>query len=250
VQVVAVDGETAGADADAAIERAADLPPAAPVDEPVVDVGDDAAPDLRATDIGVVVDPDRPAENVPLPLPLPMPGTVAVVGDSLTVSAADEIDVALTDAGLEVLAVDGLENRRMVRGGAETRPGVDAIDDILAAGHEPELWIVALGTNDVGNGIDEPHFSDDVEAVLRGVPTGAPVIWIDLFIRDRPRLVAQANDAIRSVSAIRPGTLVVDWNGLGDAPGIVTSDGVHLTEAGQDLFAATMAAAVDALFVG
>ena len=51
--------------------------------------------------------------------------------------------------GIDVLAVDGLENRRMVRGGTDVPPGVDAIGDILVAGHEPELWVIALGTNDV-----------------------------------------------------------------------------------------------------
>ena len=62
--------------------------------------------------------------------------------------------------------------------------------------------------------------------------------------------MADANDAIRSVSAIRSATLVVDWHAFGDDPGIITRDGVHLTDAGQGLFAATMASAVHALFVG
>jgi lysophospholipase L1-like esterase len=182
VEVVAIDAEepTAAPDAGTASGEARQ-PPLVPDADP----GDDVAAEVAATEIGVVVDPGRPGGSVPLPLPLPMPGTVAVVGDSLTLSAVDEIEDALTGAGLEVLAVDGVESRRMVRGGSEIPPGVDAIDDILTAGHEPELWIIALGTNDVGNGIDEPQFSDDVAAVLTTVPAGAPVPSMPCSTADR-----------------------------------------------------------------
>jgi lysophospholipase L1-like esterase len=181
-------------------------------------------------------------------LPQSMPKSVAVVGDSLTLAAETEIENALSQLGLDVLVVDGVESRRMVRGGSALLPGVDAIDGVLDAGLEPELWIIALGTNDVGSGSSPDSFHDDVAAVLASVPPGAPVVWIDLWIRDRSAAVAEANRALRSIAALRPATRVGDWFSHGDDPGIITDDGIHLTAAGERLFAASMASAVDSMF--
>lgn len=199
--------------------------------------------------VGVVTGDDASSDVVAIePVSQPMPSSVAVVGDSLTLAAENEIEAALTRLGLDVLVIDGLESRRMVRGGSELPPGVDAIDDVLDAGLEPELWIIALGTNDIGSGSSPDSFDDDVVSVLTRIPPGAPVIWVDLWIRDRSAATAEANGAIRSVAALRPAMRVVDWHTHGDDPGIITRDGIHLTEDGQRLFAASMASVVDAMF--
>ena len=177
-----------------------------------------------------------------------MPATVAVVGDSLTLSAYDEIEAELSGLGLRVTAIDGVESRRMVRGGSEPPPGTDAIEAILADGQAPDLWIIALGTNDVGAQASTSEFRDDVATILRLIPAGAPVIWVDLWIRDLSDDVVEANDLIRSVVAVRPHTEVVDWFTHGDDEGVITGDGVHLTDAGRERFATSMADAVDAMF--
>ena len=195
-----------------------------------------------------VVEPSREAATDSLGAPLP--ATVAVVGDSLTLSAEGEITQALTELGLEVLVIDGIESRRMVNGGRDLPAGTDAIDEIVESGESPELWIVALGTNDVGAQVSSRSFADDVAEVLTRIPAGAPVIWVDVWIRDRAPAAAEANRTIRSVTAMRPATLVVDWYRHGEGPGVISRDGVHLTDDGQRLFAATMAAGVESMFAG
>lgn len=176
--------------------------------------------------------------------PVPAPRTVAVVGDSLTRSARDQIDAALSGLGLEVLAIDGVESRRMVRGGRDLPPGADAIDDLVAFGIRPDLWVVALGTNDVGAEASPAEYRDDVAILLSHVPAGAPVVWVDVWIRDQDDDVLVANDALRDVAAIRPGTTVVDWHRHGAEPGIITDDGIHLTDVGRERFAGAIAGAV------
>ena len=177
-----------------------------------------------------------------------LPATVAVVGDSLTLSAHDQIETALAGLGIDVVAIDGVESRRMVSGGSSRPPGVDAIDAIVADGTRPDLWIIALGTNDVGAESGSDKFRDDVLTVLRHVPPGDPVIWIDLFIRNRVDAVTAANDTLRTVLSVRPDSEVADWFARGDDPGTITSDGIHLTDAGRVRFAATMADTVVAMF--
>lgn len=217
-----------------------------------------ARPDVARSTTGAGAEATGPAaRSVPPPLDVdeivaaadghPMPTTAAVVGDSLTLSAVDEITDALDALGLEAV-VDGMENRRLVRGSSDLPSGTDAIEAILDAG-PPELWVVALGTNDVGAQVSDDDFLSDLVEVLRLVPDDAPLVWVDLWIRDRPDQIATANRTIRSALGRRSApTVVVDWHSHGEEPGVIVGDGVHLTEEGQRRFAGSIAAAVESMF--
>ncbi len=191
-------------------------------------------------------DRDRSGSTVrsPVAADTRLPGSVAIVGDSLTLSAEDELEAALSAMGVMVMAIDGVESRRMAKGGSDLPPGTDAIDEIVDGGAVPDLWIIALGTNDVGAQVSVDDFRDDVASVLRRIPAGAPVIWVDIWIRDRADAAVEANEAIRSVLAVRPNSFVVDWHAWGYVPDTITGDGVHLTDLGQQRFAATIVSAV------
>jgi lysophospholipase L1-like esterase len=175
---------------------------------------------------------------------LPKPETVAVVGDSLTLSAVEELDAWLTDLGLDVLVIDGVENRRMTHRTRTVSSGADAISAILAD-ESPDLWVIALGTNDVGGGT--PALRDDVRTILDLIPDRVPVVWVDLWIRDLADEIVDDNQAIRSIVATRPRSIVVNWHSFGDDDGLIAGDGVHLTSSGQRMFAASIAARIDEL---
>lgn len=176
------------------------------------------------------------------------PSTVAVVGDSLTKSADDEIVRALVRRGLHVLEVDGLESRRMSRGSTRLPPGTEAVEAI-ASSMEPGVWVVALGTNDVASDESLDDFRAEMREVLDLIPPDDPVIWVDVWIAGREEVVARANRMIRVELARRSGgSAVVDWYSHGTEDGIITADGVHLTQAGQELFADSIATSVDVLF--
>ena len=184
----------------------------------------------------------RAADGV-VPVPS-FPSTVAVVGDSLTLSARDEITAELTDLGLEVLIVDGVESRRMTAGSSSLPSGLDAIEAIRDefADDEPDLWVIALGTNDVGAQVDDERFDDDVRATLAAIGQDAPVVWVDLWIRDRRDDVVAANGAIRGAVGERSAPSgVVGWFAHGAGDGVITGDGVHLTDRGQEVFATAIA---------
>jgi lysophospholipase L1-like esterase len=180
---------------------------------------------------------------------LDMPATVAVVGDSLTVAATDEITVALSRVGVRAVIVDGRESRRMASGNSDRPSGISAIEDILDE-RRPDLWVVALGTNDVGAAVGADRFRTDVRETLAVIPPDAPVVWVDVWIRDRLDAVVEANAVLRRELAGRPApTAVVDWFSSGSVDGVITGDGVHLTDAGQARFATEIADAVVALAV-
>jgi hypothetical protein len=191
--------------------------------------------------------PDQPSDNPPTTvgeppttttLPLrerpPMPETAVVIGDSIAKSAQDIVSDSIELQGIELLEFDAMESRRMAMwGGADLPSGAAAIDDVIDAGDEPELWIVALGTNDVGAGTDPQTVRDDIDEILDLIPDDAHLIWIDAWVRDLDQRARAFNLLLRATLADRPDTLVLDWHELAETDGLVQDDGVHLTERGR-----------------
>lgn len=200
-----------------------------------------------------VVEPAEPvvgAADVIVEAVEPRPTTAAVVGDSLTVSAQDEIESALDSAGFEAVEVDGREGRRMTHGRSDLTPGVDVVADILTRS-QPDLWVIALGTNDVASVDDLGGFRSEMRSILDLLPSDADVIWVDLWIRERPDAIAEANRLIRAeLRSWSGGATVVDWYVHGLDDGVITADGVHLTPLGQQLYADSIVAAIDVMFTG
>jgi lysophospholipase L1-like esterase len=175
-----------------------------------------------------------------------LPDSAAVVGDSLTESAKQEIGAYLEGLGVDTIMIDGAKNRRMADGN-HPDPGVDIVERIARV-TEPEVWVIALGTNDVGAEVSPDQYAADIETLLAEVPEGAPVVWVDVWIRDRKDQVVAANHVLRDTLATRPDTIVADWFSHGEDPGIIADDGIHLTSDGRFVFAATIAASVADLF--
>src|SRR5699024_6467740 len=79
--------------------------------------------------------------------------TVVVIGDSLTEGSHDAIAEAIPAEGYDPLLIDGVSGRRASADPQDgPNPGVDAIDHAKETGHDPDAWVIALGTNDV------PHY--------------------------------------------------------------------------------------------
>lgn len=237
-----ITSQSGGVDADADADVAAPDRGGAPVG--------DADGDRRAAPVTSDDPPSPGLENHPGSLgALSMPATVAVVGDSLTVAATDEIVAALTRAGVRAVVVDGKVSRRMTSSSRDLPSGAAAIETILGE-HEPDLWVVALGTNDVGAGVQPERFVDDLRTTVAAIPRTAPLVWVDVWVRDRLEDVVEANTLLRAeLGRRRAPTAVADWFSAGTMEGVITGDGIHLTQAGQDRFASAITDAVVALAV-
>jgi len=220
---------------DPALEQAVDAPADAGVD-----------PSLPATSVATGPEREVRSPGSRRPTVADLPDTVAVVGDSLTESAVAEITDMFEGVGIDVLVVDGAQNRRMTHGNLPL-PGTVSIDEI-AAHAAPDVWVIALGTNDVGSEQSPAQFRADAQSLLSHVPAGAPLVWVDLWIRDRQPAIEAANAELRDVIERRPDSIVADWYSHGDDHGLVTADGVHLTDDGRNVFAIVMVDAVYDLF--
>ncbi|QRN80220.1 MAG: hypothetical protein JK586_00635, partial [Nocardiopsis sp. BM-2018] len=155
---------------------------------------------------------------------------------------------ALTGLGLDVLVVDAQVGRRMTVGERDRlMSGTEAIE-LISDDHEAELWIVALGTNDIGQYPDVDRIRDEVDSVLREIPSDAVVVWVDTWIRSRPDQARAVNQAIREVVESRNAAIVIDWATPATGEGVLSGDGVHLTDGvGRARFAEVVASGVEAL---
>lgn len=177
----------------------------------------------------------------------PAPGdatirTVGIVGDSITVGSEVALVDAIEDLGLDVVTVDAASGRRLVEPGG-VGSGVEAAARVAA--HAPDLWVVALGTNDVANLESVEEYAVAVDEMLRNVPSDAPLVWVDVYVAHAADASADFNRVLRQRLDERGAATVVDWADRADDDGVLR-DGVHPSGEGGELFAALVASAVAA----
>jgi lysophospholipase L1-like esterase len=167
---------------------------------------------------------------------------LAMVGDSITVGSTDELQASLTGLGLDDVDIDAQSGRRMVVDGGITS-GLDGVQQVLDTGAAPDLWVIALGTNDVAN-YQPDEYADVISQLLTALPADAPVVWVDAYLANYPDESATFDDVLRQVLAERGNASVVDWASIAAEDGVLT-DGVHPSGFGKDEFAERVASAVD-----
>ncbi|MEM8618148.1 MAG: GDSL-type esterase/lipase family protein [Actinomycetota bacterium] len=166
--------------------------------------------------------------------------TIVMIGDSITYGAVPEIESRFTELGFDDVTIDAMPGKRISRDIVDN-PAGSSVAAFIASGddgqHDDELWIVALGTNDVGQYASAEEIAGAVDEVLDAVPDDVPLVWVDVFFRDRPDEAAQVNAIIRERLARRGNAVVAPWTEFAGADGVLVGDGVHTTDSGADTFA-------------
>ncbi|MGH9132430.1 MAG: GDSL-type esterase/lipase family protein [Ilumatobacteraceae bacterium] len=175
------------------------------------------------------------------------PQTVAMIGDSITFMSTEPLQAELSETGLEVLAIDAQVGRRITVGERGQPHAGTAIAEYIANTVPPDVWVIALGTNDIGQYPDPVEFATQVQAMLDLLPEAAPLVWVDTWDGDRPDETQLVNDTLHLMLDGRDDTLVVDWSSHGDDDGVVSGDAVHPTDAGTLVFGQVVAEGVDEL---
>jgi hypothetical protein len=155
---------------------------------------------------------------------------ISVFGDSVLLGATDQLIARL--APLEV-SVDAHENLSLL----------GAISVLQAA--RPTLGgivVLDLGYND---GTDLTAFRQRIDGAMAALADVPRVIWLNQ--RDFAVGRAAMNGELAAAAGRYPNLEVVDWNSaVATNPGLVYSDGIHLTAAGQVAMAALVRERVDA----
>ena len=178
-------------------------------------------------------------EQPPAPLTLDentVPATMAMVGDSITVMSTPVLQAELPSTGLDVRAIDAQVGRRIAVGErGRIHPGVDVVQ-FIASTENPDLWVIALGANDVGK-YDREGYDEIIREMLRAIPFGKPLVWVNAYHEDEMEHCELFNAVLDNRITRRERSLLVDWFSHGDDDGVITGDGVHPTDEGMEVFA-------------
>jgi lysophospholipase L1-like esterase len=159
---------------------------------------------------------------------------VVVIGDSITVASAPLIVAAASgiDVDVTVLAEVG----RRITVGSSPPAGTDVLGEVLDE-QDPDLVVVALGTNDIGkyNSIDE--YAAQIQDLVEMVPGDTPLVWINTYLEDDPDSSAEFNAALIEELRERGTATIGRWSSIAQRGGML-SDGIHPSEDGNQEFAA------------
>lgn len=166
--------------------------------------------------------------------------SVVMIGDSITVGAQPLIEEQFSTLGFEAVSVVAQELKRTAVSFGDNSSGAD-IAAFIASGEDrgdDQLWVVALGTNDISQYASSDEVAVDVRSVLDQIPDEAPVVWINTYFAARPEETSTVNAAIDQAMADRGNSIVARWDEIAGADGVLSGDGVHPNADGSKVFAA------------
>lgn len=190
-----------------------------------------------------------PADEPPQRLGVATDATsVVVIGDSITQGSEAEIRYVLAGAGFSDVDVDGVTSRRItVGGGGAPESGIQALTRLMADGADPDVWVIALGTNDIGKYATSEEYGSLVAEIVDLLPDDRPLVWVDAYRDDYVDDSAVFDEALRAQLSDRDGTVVVSWFDIAAADPSLLRDGVHPTADGRARFAEVIAGGLDLL---
>lgn len=215
-------------------------------DEPIdraVEADDPPEPEVPLPTIGLGSDAGSPATGDVDSVDVESVDSIVMIGDSITVASTPMLEQQFAEIGftdVEIVAQDG---KRISESFGDNASGV-AIAELVATDFDGDqnerLWIVALGTNDIGNYSDVDEVRDVIDSVLASVPDDAPLIWIDTYVANEPEDTASLNALIEAAIAQRGNAAVGHWSDSAPNEGVLRADGVHPNDQGAITFASVV----------
>jgi lysophospholipase L1-like esterase len=166
---------------------------------------------------------------------------VVVIGDSITVASAPRIleGAEKIDADVTVLAEVG----RRINVGGDPEAGSDVIAASLAES-DPDVVVVALGTNDIGKYGSIEEYAAEIDELLGEVPDDLPLVWINTYLSRTPDDSAAFNAALIETLSERGNATIGRWSSIAQQGGMLR-DGIHPSEDGEQRFADLVLVEID-----
>jgi lysophospholipase L1-like esterase len=171
--------------------------------------------------------------------------SVVMIGDSITRGSIDALRTEFESLGFDNVAIEAENGKRMVASSVGNAGGSSVAEFLAASGgdtdHAHEVWVVALGTNDIGQYAGADEIAAAVNEVIDAVPDDAALVWVDTYFRDRPEQTQLVNSIVRDRVSRRGDSVVAPWTAFATQEGVLSRDGVHPTTDGADVFAFVVA---------
>ena len=173
--------------------------------------------------------------------------TLGMIGDSITKLSTPSLKAVFAAQGIPNVTIDAEVSRRIKVGNGKSEPlnGEQVLTNMNKIGLDPDVWVFALGTNDL-TAYDAEGFASLISTMLGMTKPDTPVVWVDTY---RPKTLQQTkvfNLVVRDQASKRPHTSVASWFDVASAAPdkLLSKDDVHPSDAGQQAFAAVVGAAV------
>jgi lysophospholipase L1-like esterase len=176
--------------------------------------------------------------------------SVVMVGDSITQGSTDAIVYTLAASNLTDVIIDGVPSRRIQVGAGTTddpESGIDAIARLLRAGVDPDVWVIALGTNDIAKYESVDDYALLITTVVGMLPDDAPLVWVNAYRGDYPDDSFEFDQVLADTLRDRDRTVVLDWASIASAPDqqVLRDDDVHPNPEGRAEFARLVASGIE-----
>ncbi len=163
--------------------------------------------------------------------------SVAMVGDSITEGSAEAITATLTGAGVSDLRIDGRHSRRIEVGngkGDAPLSGIITVYNLLAEGADPDVWVIELGTNDVGSYSGADEYGALIDKITAMLPE-KPLVWVNTYRSQYLDDTILFNTVLAERMKARGDAVVADWFSVASAPDqtVLRSDNLHPNENGR-----------------
>lgn len=177
--------------------------------------------------------------------------TIVMVGDSITLASRPALADRFRDLDFDDALIEAETGKRMTTTDGDNASGVAIVEYLAGADedgdHSNELWIIALGTNDINQYGDAEQVGAELDRLMAAVPPDAALVWVDTYYRQEARGAAVVNEVITSRVSARGNAVVAPWSLYAESA--ISGDGVHPTPQGREVFAGVVAATV-ASFLG
>lgn len=172
----------------------------------------------------------------------------AMVGDSITKASSSALTKVLEQQGFTEIKIEAEVSRRIAVGDGKHEPlsGVKTLFTMVSEGVQPDVWAIAMGTNDVGKYDTADEYGAVIDQMMSIPDVKVPMVWVDVYNPNQLAGTKMFNLVLRGRAAVRGNTTVLSWFDLASDPSekILRSDHIHPNEKGTLVFADLVAASL------
>jgi GDSL-like Lipase/Acylhydrolase family len=174
--------------------------------------------------------------------------SIVMIGDSITVASTPALEDRFDQLGFADVDIEAMTGKRMAESFGDNPSGADVARFVVGAdegGSDGQLWVVALGTNDINQYGGADEIAAAVNEVLAEVPADVPLVWVETYFRDKSEGADLVNAVIADRLSRRGDAVMAPWNAFAAGDDVLRSDGIHPSASGADVFADVVRATVE-----